>query len=299
MKSILLTMMMVIGGSLLAGGSEAKGADRQVTGYKYTDDGGRNYEIKSIGDAFLLCINDDAAGIKGCCMMDSLNMMRFRKLLAQTTLTAKKEDHRVKDAPDGAKTWKARVLTSWGKGEEDYQWMFHYGYIDGTPVADAAAMRRCMNQLDGFHQLMREVLQEQQTRYGYQGLVCMERMETGFPFMAYDKNGNRVDPMDAFWYFNYGDRCEARALHVPSEEGAEHWRFGKEKAEQIGKAIERAPYVKPKEELFLLDGTRMQYTFFFFDGECVSYDVNYMHNCPEGMTVVVDPGAVEFIIRNK
>lgn len=299
MKSLLLAMMMVVGGCLLNNGSEAKAADRQVTGYKYTDDEGRSYELISLNNAFLLRINDDVAGIKGCCMMDSIRMVRFRKLMAQTSLATKKEDHRADNAPDGAKTWKARVLTSWGKSEDEQKWLFHYGYIDDTPVADAAAMRRCMDHLSGFHQLMREVLQEQQTNYGYQGLACMEKMETGFPFMAYDKNGRRVDPMDGFWYFNYGDHCEGVALHVPSEEGEQHWHFGKEKAEQIGKAIERVPYVKPEQELLLLDGTRILYTFYFFDGECISYDVNYMRNCPDGMTIVGDPGAVEFIIRSK
>lgn len=299
MKSMLMAVMMAVGGSLWANGSEAKAADRQVTEYKYTDDEGRSYELISLNNAFLLRIDDGVEGIKGCCMMDSLHLAQFRKLMAQTTLATKKEDHRVRNAPAGAKTWKARVLTSWGKGEEEQDWLFHYGYIDDTPVADATAMRRCMDHLEGFHQLMREVLQEQQSKYGYQGLACMERMETGFPFMAYDEKGERVDPMYGFWYFNYGDHCEGVALRVPSEEGEQHWHFSKEKAEQIGKAVVRVPYVKPEEELFLLDGTSIRYTFYFFDGECISYDVNNMRNCPEGMTIVDDPGAVEYIIRSK
>ncbi len=266
-----------------------------VIGYKYTDDAGRKYEVKMVGSEYLLSVDDSTLQIQGHCMLDSADMETLRKQLSETSLDNKPLDFRKKEGAVNAKIWKVRIWKSDGN-EDDDKWIYHRGYIDGTAADDAEGMRRCMDILETIHRLLLQKLQYYQTKYGHQVIACMEHSEFGYMYMMVGENGERISPREDFWYFNYGDHAVVEKKSVQSKTTHERQVISEPVGDTIGETLKVEQYVKPREDVRVLDAPSSVYTFYFFDGRCVSFNHNYMERY-EGTWIVKNPWQVKKLLK--
>lgn len=293
MKKMFLAMVMAVfaGVGNLQGTTQITDGNKYIVGYRYTDDGGKKYEVEKIGSGYLLSVDDSTSQVRGYCMIDSAEMASLRQQLNEATLDGKKKDFRSRDAQKNAKTWKVRIRTSDGN-EDDDEWTYHRGYIDDTAVADAEGMRRCMDMIAVINGQLLEKLQRQKEKFGYQVIACMEHSEYGYMYMMVGENGERISPREDFWYFNYGDHAVVEKKHVREKTTHELRVIDRPIGDFIGETVQVERYVKPDMDIRVLDAPSSVYTFYFFDGRRVSFNHNYMERY-EGEWIVTNPWQVE------
>ncbi len=300
MKILFLAMMMT-GMSLNAMGQTTEGDDHptgELTRYQYTIDEDVTYEVRQMGSEYLLYINDKDTKTEGYCMIDSIMMAELRAVIGSTTLQTVKEDYRQNDAPKKAKTWRLRLKSTWGPGEEDYHYLSHYGYTGGKTEADNTAMQKTNDVLTGINHLLREHLTTQQTRFGSLRIACMEHTESGYMRMFVTEDGRQISPKNDFYYFNFGDYCVAEACSNTPEPSIKRQQFDRTKAEQISQAVELERYKKPLREVRVFDAPNSVYTFYFFDGLCVSFNIYYRSGY-KGKWIIPNAYIVEQILKEK
>lgn len=289
-------MIMAICTSIcMQGASQVCNGKHIVVGYKYTDDAGRKYDVKMVGSEYLLSVDDSTLQVRGYCMLDSSDMETLRKQLSETSLDNKPLDFRKKVDASNAKTWKVRIWKSDGN-EDDDKWIYHRGYFDGSAADDAEGMRRCMGILETIHRLLLQKLQWYQTKYGSQVIACMEHSEYGYMYMMVGENGERISPREDFWYFNYGDHAVVEKKSVQAKTTHKRRVISEAVGETIGETLKVKQYVKPREDIRVLDAPSSVYTFYFFDGRCVSFNRNYMERY-EGTWIVENPWQVEKLLK--
>ena len=292
MKKMFLAIVMAVFASVnVQGSTQITGGNKYIVGYRYTDDGGKKYEVEKIGNGYLLAIDDSTLQIRGYCMLDSAEMELLRGLLNAASLDKKKQDFRSRDAAKEAKKWTVRIRTSDGN-EDDDEWTYHRGYIDDTAVADAEGMRRCMDMIAVINGQLLEKLQRQKEKFGYQVIACMEHSEYGYMYMMVGENGERISPREDFWYFNYGDHAVVEKKHVREKTTHELRVIDRPIGDLIGETVQVERYVKPDMDIRVLDAPSSVYTFYFFDGRRVSFNHNYMERY-EGEWIVTNPWQVE------
>ena len=292
MKTMFLAMALAICGSMyVLGTTQVCDGNKYVVGYQYSDDAGKQYEVKMAGSGILLSVDDPMLQVRGYCMLDSADLASLRQQLSEASLDGERVDYRNREAPKNAKTWKVRIRLSDGN-EDDDDWTYHRGYIDDTAVADAEGMHRCMDMIAIINGKLLEKLQWQQTKYGHQVIACMEHSEYGYMYMMVGENGERISPREDFWYFNYGDHAAVEKKHVREKTTYELRVIDRPVGDFIGETLKVERYVKPREDMRVLDAPSSVYTFYFFDGRCVSFNSNYMERY-EGEWIVKNPWQVE------